>query len=111
MSAWQGYKVVLLGLAVPVAAVIVEIGQSGSTQLPPVTEQPTTLQPPATKPPTTAPPATIIPPVPAATDVPAPLPTQDEPVAHAIVPNTVGDPSASEGPDPENTPSDAGGSP
>jgi len=111
MSAWQGYKVVLLGLAVPVVAVIVEIGYSGSTQLPPGTEDPPTLQPPATKPPTTAPPAAIILPAPAATDVPAPLPTKEEPVVHAIVAGTGGDPSASQGPDPEDTPSDAGGSP
>src|SRR5258706_13311004 len=105
MSAWQGYKVMLLGLAGPAAAVIVEIGHSGSTQLPPVTEQPTTLQPPATTP------LAIIPPAPADTEVPARLPVHDEAAVRAIVAGTVRNPSATQRQDPDDAPSDAGGSP
>jgi hypothetical protein len=88
MSAWQAYKVMLLGLAVPTAAVIVEIGHGLFDSNGPVsaTEETTTFTSVRLDPP----PVVVLP---AATPSPAPVaerPAVDEPSATANAPNDRG---------------------
>jgi hypothetical protein len=128
MSAWQAYKVMLLGLAVPTAAVIVELGSAlvapkqfvaGSEQATYASgvvassttadrarfsfasEPPSTGQPPANVPPQIMPLPATLSPLPA-----APKPPADEPAAPAATANAPNDGVPQEAPAVETIPAD-----
>jgi hypothetical protein len=131
MSARQAYKVMLLGLAVPIAAVIVEVGHalvaptqpltaseqttlaSRPPQSPPTadlarfslaSEPASTWQPPPNVPPVIVPPAA--PPLQVATR----QPVADEPTATAATANSTNDSVSPEAQGVESAPADAGDS-